>query len=119
HRGRAKVHKLKQALRYELMACKDHKAFWDFVRKRTDARPKKAKVGLHDLSSDFEVRLNPSVNPPASFNQEQLAFHARMARDLRHEPVDTSPRQSYTRDITLDEVQDMKRHIKEHGLDTA
>ncbi|KAJ6549955.1 hypothetical protein B0H19DRAFT_889939, partial [Mycena capillaripes] len=32
---------------------------------------------------------------------------------------DTSPRQSYTRDITLEDIEWMKRHITEHGLDTA
>lgn len=101
------------------MAGKDHKSFWDFVRKRTDARPKKSKVGLNELSADFEARLNYPATAPESFNSEQLAFNARMARELAVEPVDTSPRLSYTREITLEEIEDMKRHIKEHGLDTA
>jgi hypothetical protein len=51
----------------------------------------------------------------ASFNSDQLAFNAGMARNLQP-PPDSSPRQSYTRDITIEE---MKRQIKAHGLDTA
>jgi hypothetical protein len=42
-----------------------------------------------------------------------------MARELAFEPPYTSPRQSCTRDITLEEIEEMKLHIKEHGLDTA
>ncbi|KAJ6603333.1 hypothetical protein DFH09DRAFT_899117 [Mycena vulgaris] len=119
HRGRAKVHALQSSRRTELLACKDIKEFWDFVRKRTDLRPKKAKVTLSELSKDFKDRLNYPAVPPASFNADQLALNARMARELAPEPVDMSPRQSYTRDITLKEIEWMKRHIKEHGLDTA
>ncbi|KAJ6467641.1 hypothetical protein C8R47DRAFT_990337, partial [Mycena vitilis] len=120
HRGRAKVHALQFALRTELLACNSPKKFWDFVRKRTDPRPKKSKVSMTDLSADFEARLNFPKVPPASFNAEQLAFNARMAKDLRP-PPDMSPRQSYTRDMTIKEIEEMKRHIKalNHGLDTA
>ncbi|KAJ7715683.1 hypothetical protein B0H16DRAFT_1741742 [Mycena metata] len=119
HRGRAKVHALQFSLRQELLACKEPKDFWDFVGKRTDPRPKPAKVSIHNLSADFEARLNyPQVTPP-SFNSDQLAFNARMARELTSPPLDTSPRQSYTQDITIEEIEAMKRHIKAHGLDTA
>jgi hypothetical protein len=43
HRGRAKVHALQFALLSELLACDTPKIFWDFVRKRTDPRPKKSE----------------------------------------------------------------------------
>jgi hypothetical protein len=119
NRGRAKVHELQSGLRNELMDCKNIKEFWDFVRKRTDLRPKKAKVFLNNLSNDFKDRLNYPAIQPATFNAEQLAFNARMARDLTAELIDTSPRQSYTRDITLEDIEWMKRHISENGLDTA
>ncbi|KAJ7116279.1 hypothetical protein C8R43DRAFT_902438 [Mycena crocata] len=119
HRGRAKVHALQFALRAELLACGSPKQFWDFVRKRTDPRPKKSKVTVTELSADFEARLNfPEVTPP-SFNSEQLAFNARMAKELKRPPPDTSPQQSYTREITIEEIEAMKRHIIAHGLDTA
>ena len=89
------------------------------MRKRTDPRPKKSQVTVTQLSADFEVRSNyPQVTPP-SFNAEQLAFNAEMAKKLKNPPPDTSPRQSYTREITIEEIEEMKRHIKAHGLDTA
>lgn len=42
-----------------------------------------------------------------------------MAREVKIPPPDTSPRRSYTRDITIEEIEAMKRHIKAHGDDTA
>ncbi|KAJ7177704.1 hypothetical protein C8R46DRAFT_839850, partial [Mycena filopes] len=119
HRGRAKVHALQFALRQELLACKEPKEFWDFVRKRTDPRPKPAKVTVEALSTDFEARLNFPAVTPRSFNSDQLEFNAKMNRDLRNPRPDTSPRQSYTREITIEEIESMKRHIKAHGIDTA
>ncbi|KAK6981237.1 hypothetical protein R3P38DRAFT_2808333 [Favolaschia claudopus] len=56
---------------------------------------------------------------PKSFNSDQLAFNTWMARELAAEPPDLSPRQSYTREITLEDVEGMKKHIKKNGLDTA
>jgi hypothetical protein len=119
HRGRAKVHALQFGLRQELLACKEPKEFWDFVRKRTDPRPKPAKVTVEAMSADFEARLNYPQVMPASFNAEQLAFNARMNKALRDPPPDMSPRRSCTRDITMEEIEAMKRHIKAHGLDTS
>ncbi|KAJ6462371.1 hypothetical protein C8R47DRAFT_1026956, partial [Mycena vitilis] len=73
---------------------------------------------MTQLSDDFEARLNPPKVAPASFNADQLAFNARIAQNLRP-PPDSSPRQSYTRDITIEEIEEMKRHILAHGIDTA
>ncbi|KAJ7111243.1 hypothetical protein C8R44DRAFT_933374 [Mycena epipterygia] len=119
HRGRAKVHALQFGLRQELLACKQPKDFGDFVRKRTDPRPKPAKVSVEALSANFDARLNYAQVTPDSFNSEQLAFNARMNKELKHPPPDTSPQQSYTRDITTEEIEAMKRHIKAHRIDTA
>jgi uncharacterized protein YecE (DUF72 family) len=119
HRGQAKVHELQAGLRKQLLACENNKEFWDFVRKRTDPRPKKSKVTVTQLSTDFESRLNHPESTPTSFNAEELAFNARMAKELTQNPIDTSARQSCTREITMEDVEWMKRHIKEHGIDTS
>jgi alkylhydroperoxidase/carboxymuconolactone decarboxylase family protein YurZ len=71
------------------------------------------------LSKDFEARLNYPQVTPASFNSEQLAFNASMNRKLKAPLPDMSPRQSCTREISLEEIEAMKRHIKAHGIDTA
>ncbi|KAJ7149464.1 hypothetical protein C8R43DRAFT_835786, partial [Mycena crocata] len=119
HRGRAKVHALQFALRSELLACESPREFWDFVRKRTDPRQRKSKVTVEELSKDFEARLNFPQVTPRSFNAEQLAFNARMANELKDPRPDSSPKQSFTRDITIEEIEAMKHHIIAHGLDTA
>jgi hypothetical protein len=62
--------------------------------------------------------LELSQSDSCSFNSDQLAFHAKIAKSL-HPPPDLSPRQSYTRDITLEDIEEVKRHIKAHGLETA
>jgi hypothetical protein len=80
---------------------------------------KKAKISLDALARDFEERLNYPETQPATFNSDQLAFNAQMARELATELPDTSPHQSYTWDITLEDIEWVKRHISEHGLDTA
>ncbi|KAJ7849285.1 hypothetical protein B0H13DRAFT_2361305 [Mycena leptocephala] len=92
------VEGLQSGLRAELLECKNIKEFWDFVRKRTDLRPKKAKVSLNALARDFEDRLKYHAVQPATFNSDQLAFNARMAIEIATEPPYTSP---------------------QHGLDTA
>ncbi|KAJ7156265.1 hypothetical protein C8R46DRAFT_1294879 [Mycena filopes] len=51
HRGRAKVHALQAGLRKQLVECANNKEFWDFVRKRTDPRPKKSKVTVDQLTA--------------------------------------------------------------------
>ncbi|KAJ7766155.1 hypothetical protein B0H16DRAFT_1243075, partial [Mycena metata] len=119
HRGRAKVHALQAGLRKQLLECTNNKEFWDFVRKRTDPRPKKSKVTVTQLATDFEARLNYPKVSPSSFNDDLLKFNARMARDLSGDLADRSPRQSCTREITMEDIEWMKRHIKEHGIDTA
>ncbi|KAJ7185043.1 hypothetical protein C8R46DRAFT_833069, partial [Mycena filopes] len=83
-------------------------------------RPKKSRVSLTSLAANFESRLNHPAQTPVTFDSEQLAFNARMAQDLSTRGLtDTSPRLSYTRDITLKDIEEMKKHIKEHGLDTS
>ncbi|KAJ6550089.1 hypothetical protein B0H19DRAFT_1073974 [Mycena capillaripes] len=52
HRGRAKVHELQSGLQAELLGGENIKEFWDFLRQRTDLRPKKAKVSLNALARD-------------------------------------------------------------------
>jgi hypothetical protein len=119
HRGRTKVHASQDGLGKQLLACENNEEFWDFVRKRTDPRPpKKLKVTVTQLSDNFEERLNYPEISPSSFNSDFLEFHARVARELTSGPIDIPPRQSCTRDITLD-IEWIKRHIKEHVLDTS
>jgi hypothetical protein len=77
---------LQFVLRTELLDCKNPKELWDFVRKRTDPRPKKAKVNVTQLSADLEARLDYPKMLPASFNSDQLVFNARMAKELRPPP---------------------------------
>ncbi|KAJ7089981.1 hypothetical protein C8R44DRAFT_751230 [Mycena epipterygia] len=81
HRGRGKVQALQAGLRKELLDCKSNKEFWDFVRKRTDLRPKKSKVSLQDLSDDFEARLNyPRADSPGSTS----GTHGYLATSVLH-----------------------------------
>ncbi|KAJ7061286.1 hypothetical protein C8F01DRAFT_936526, partial [Mycena amicta] len=121
HRGRAKVHALQKDLRQRAVdeGKKSIKAFWDFYRALMDPRPQKSRVGLDELSDDFLARLNYPVVPPETFNTDQLDFNAEMVELLVHEPVDNSPRLSFTRDIELEDIEDVKRHIKSHNLGSS
>ncbi|KAJ7609712.1 hypothetical protein DFH06DRAFT_1346189 [Mycena polygramma] len=88
------------------------------VLTRAQPAPQKNESVCNGFVGGLDARLNFPKVPPDSFNAEQLAFNVRMAKDLCP-PPDMSPRQSYTRDITHKEIEEMKRHIKAHGLDTA
>ncbi|KAK7017841.1 hypothetical protein R3P38DRAFT_3201499 [Favolaschia claudopus] len=81
HRGRAKVDALRRALRTEVLARKDQKGFWNFVRNDTDPRTRKAKVSLTELSAVFE-RLDFPATMPESCNSYGVAFNSHMAREL-------------------------------------
>ncbi|KAJ7061886.1 hypothetical protein C8F01DRAFT_1231043 [Mycena amicta] len=121
HRGRAKVNRLKTEMREKLRnAARDgEKAFWIFVRWLLDGQAPEIQVDLENMTDDFRVRLNyPELIPP-SFNALRLSLMKILAEDLRTEPADNSLLQSYSREITIEEVQAAKRHIKAHGTDSA
>ncbi|KAK7007087.1 hypothetical protein R3P38DRAFT_2792972 [Favolaschia claudopus] len=74
-----------------------------------------------------KLELNFRKHPPRNRGQgknwedkvERELLASRMSCELPGDALDSSPQQSYAREITLDEIEWMKRHIGEHGLDTA
>ncbi|KAJ7457444.1 hypothetical protein FB451DRAFT_968242, partial [Mycena latifolia] len=114
HRGREKVRRLQKSLRDKIFECKDAGSFWRVLRGWTDPRPKPIWVSLEELTEEFKKRMNePEVIPP-SFNKEQLQRSAELFRDMPRTNEDLSPKKSFSRKLTLGDVEWGKKHIMKH-----
>ncbi|KAJ7200943.1 hypothetical protein B0H12DRAFT_1036549, partial [Mycena haematopus] len=118
HRGRERVRQLQKSLRDKIFECKDAGAFWRVLRGWTDPRRKPIQVTLEELTDEFKKRMNePEVTPP-TFNKEQLRTSAELFKDMPRVNDDVSPRKSFSRRLTLADIEWGKRHIMTH-LSTA
>ncbi|KAJ6457443.1 hypothetical protein C8R47DRAFT_1027178, partial [Mycena vitilis] len=111
HRGREKVRLLQKSLRDKIFDCKDAGSFWRILRGWTDPRPKPIQVSLEDLTEEFKKRMNEPEEAPPSFNQDQLRTSAELFKEMPRINEDTSPRKSFSRRLTLGDIEWGKRHI--------
>ncbi|KAJ7061768.1 hypothetical protein C8F01DRAFT_969286, partial [Mycena amicta] len=118
HRGRAKVFALQKAEREKIVQAgrKGPQHFWNSYKNLTDPRVPEPDVTLDEMSNDFTKRLNYPSEMPEAFDGGVLMFNAEMAALLANEPIDTTPLLSLTRKISLEEIEEVKAHLKEHGL---
>lgn len=114
HRGREKVRSFQSTQRDKIFACEDAGAFWKVLRDWTDPRPKPVQVSLNQLTEEFTTRMNHPVETPASFNIAQLAIDKELADDLPRFNEDTSPKGSFSRKLTIADIEWGKRHIRKH-----
>ncbi|KAJ6479109.1 hypothetical protein C8R45DRAFT_797051, partial [Mycena sanguinolenta] len=114
HRGRIKLRALQKSLRDKIFECKDPGSFWRVLRGWTDPRPKPVQVSLEDLTAEFKKRMNEPEETPPSFNKERLEHWAEEFKNMCRNNADWSPRKSFSREITLEDIQSGKRHIMTH-----
>ncbi|KAK7054062.1 hypothetical protein R3P38DRAFT_2478736, partial [Favolaschia claudopus] len=114
HRGRVKLRDLQKKLRDSIFECKDAGAFWRIMRGWTDPRPKPIQVSLDQLTEEFTKRMNEPEETPPSFNKEQLRAWARLFEQMPRTNRDHSPRKSFSRKLTLEDIQWGKRQIMTH-----
>ncbi|KAJ7135937.1 hypothetical protein C8R44DRAFT_539443, partial [Mycena epipterygia] len=81
-------------------------------------RPKPVLVSLDELTEEFQKRMNESEVTPPTFNKEQLQRAAELFRDMPRVNEDESPRKSFSRKLTLKDIEWGKKHIMER-LSTA
>ncbi|KAJ7659318.1 hypothetical protein DFH06DRAFT_901579, partial [Mycena polygramma] len=111
HRGREKVRLLQKSLRDKIFDCKDAGSFWRILRGWTDPRPKPIQVSLEDLTEEFKKRMNEPEEAPPSFNQDQLRTSAELFKEMPRINEDRSPKKSFSRRLTLGDIEWGKRHI--------
>ncbi|KAJ6535823.1 hypothetical protein DFH09DRAFT_893490, partial [Mycena vulgaris] len=76
------------------------------------------QVSLEQLTEEFKKRMNePEVTPP-SFNKEQLQRTADLFKGMPRTNMDESPKKSFSRKLSLEDVEWRKKHIMKH-LSTA
>jgi hypothetical protein len=84
------------------------------LRGWTDPRPKPVQVSLEELTDEFKKRMNHPEETPVSFNKEQLQKWAEEFKDMPRINEDWSPRKSFSRKLTLEDIEWGKRHIMNH-----
>ncbi|KAJ7922312.1 hypothetical protein B0H13DRAFT_1561445, partial [Mycena leptocephala] len=77
-------------------------------------RPKPVQVSLEELTDEFKKRMNHPEETPLSFNKEQLQKWAEEFKDMPRINEDWSPRKSFSRKLTLEDIEWGKRHIMNH-----
>ncbi|KAJ7820854.1 hypothetical protein B0H13DRAFT_1561687, partial [Mycena leptocephala] len=73
-------------------------------------RPKPVQVSLEELTGEFRKRMNHPEETPLSFNEEQLQKWAEEFKDMPRINEDWSPRKSFSRKLTLEDIEWGKRH---------
>ncbi|KAJ7153027.1 hypothetical protein C8R43DRAFT_885859, partial [Mycena crocata] len=111
HRGRVKIRELQRSLRDKIFECKDAGSFWRVLRGWTDPRPKPVQVSLEELTEEFKKRMNEPEEIPASFNKERLDMSARLFEEMPRSNEDHSPKKTFSRKLTLEDIEWGKRHI--------
>ncbi|KAJ7436376.1 hypothetical protein B0H11DRAFT_1648108, partial [Mycena galericulata] len=111
HRGREKVRLLQKSLRDKIFDCKDAGAFWRVLRGWTDPRPKPVQVSLEELTEEFKKRMNEPEVTPSSFDKDQLEMMAQLFQDMPRNNADESPKKSFSRKLTLKDIEWGKKHI--------
>ncbi|KAJ7263168.1 hypothetical protein B0H12DRAFT_977612, partial [Mycena haematopus] len=81
-------------------------------------RPKPVQVSLDELTVEFQKRMNEPEETPPSFNKELLQGWAEEFERMPRTNEDWSPRKSFSRKLTLEDIEWGKRHIRKH-LQTA
>ncbi|KAJ7269983.1 hypothetical protein B0H12DRAFT_999598, partial [Mycena haematopus] len=81
-------------------------------------RPKPVQVSLDELTVEFQKRMNEPEETPLSFNKELLQGWAEEFERMPRTNEDWSPRKSFSRKLTLEDIEWGKRHIRKH-LQTA
>ncbi|KAJ7116000.1 hypothetical protein C8R44DRAFT_595656, partial [Mycena epipterygia] len=82
-------------------------------------RPKPLKVTIEQLTATFRARMNLPEVVPASFNVPQLELQQEMADALPKFNVDMSPKQSFSRKISAEDIEWGKKHVREHTVDSV
>ncbi|TEB27284.1 hypothetical protein FA13DRAFT_1634787, partial [Coprinellus micaceus] len=119
HRGRyanrAKQHRNLQALE----AVRTPGELWRLKRWWTDPKPRPERVKLETFKEDFQERMNPPPILPRFIDQEIVENdHVRASR-IPERTVDISPKQSFSRPFTSEELAWVKTRLKKKPAKSA
>ncbi|TEB23668.1 hypothetical protein FA13DRAFT_1595749, partial [Coprinellus micaceus] len=115
HANRLKQHRNLQALE----SVRTPGELWRLKRWWTDSKPRPEKVTLGMLKEDFQERMNPPPTLPAFIDQEMFENDSRRASSIPEHTVDISPKQSFSRPFTSEEVAWAKNRIKKKPARSA
>ncbi|KAJ7167375.1 hypothetical protein C8R43DRAFT_877688, partial [Mycena crocata] len=119
HRGREKERELQRENLQKLLNVVSNKDFWVLVRGWTDPKKRVARVTSEQLRDVFQTRLNPPEMLPPEFNRDERERHKHLADLLPARTVDTTPNQTFSRPFTIEDIEEVKCHIRKHNIKSA
>jgi hypothetical protein len=115
HANRLKQHRNLQALE----AVRTPGELWRLKRWWTDPKACPESLTLGVLKDDFQERMNPPSTLPDFIDQERFENDHLQALQIPEHTVDTTPKRSFSRPFTSEEVTWAKSHIKKRPAKSA
>ncbi|CDO70999.1 hypothetical protein BN946_scf184844.g3 [Trametes cinnabarina] len=94
-------------------------AFWATYRRLVDDKPRPSQVSLEALTADFRARMNPPPLLPETFDGLTHALNRLYSRSLPRRTTDYSAGQHFATPFSLEEIEDVKLHLRKHGSQSA
>ncbi|KAK7042220.1 ribonuclease H1 [Favolaschia claudopus] len=119
HRGRAAERALQRENLQTLLNVTSNKEFWNLVRGWTDPKQRTAQVSAEELREVFESRLNPPQIVPEEFDKDERERHQNLCDMLPSSTPDTTPHRTFSRPFTIEDIEEVKLHIRKHNIRSA
>ncbi|EIW51494.1 uncharacterized protein TRAVEDRAFT_25065 [Trametes versicolor FP-101664 SS1] len=94
-------------------------AFWTAFQALIRDKHRTVPVAADDLKDVFEVRMNPPHVLPSVFDPMTHAVNRAFAQSLPPRTKDTSANLCFSRAFTVEEIDDVKAHIRTHCKGSA
>jgi Reverse transcriptase (RNA-dependent DNA polymerase) len=102
-----------------LLSCKNDTRFWKYVCDWLDVKKKPPQVTLNDIKKTFESRMNPPTHFPSSFNRVEWELNQTSADAIPPTTIDRTEGLYFSRSFSLEEIEQVKIHIKKHSSNSA
>ncbi|KAJ6496160.1 hypothetical protein C8R45DRAFT_823367, partial [Mycena sanguinolenta] len=119
HRGRERLHAIRDRNRKRLFEAPSPAVFWKEYKKLADPAPIPVALTAESLRIVFEKRLNPPEVLPDSFDATQHKLNRLLASFIPENTTDTSNEEFFSREFTEDDMAYVKDHIRKRGLHSA
>jgi exonuclease III len=118
-RARTQIYAKQKAMREKLLNAPTMAERWKTIRNILGQKDIPTDFSPDDLRKTFEVRMNPIVPPPPSFDINKLLLDKLIAATIPERTTDSTPEQYFSRAITAEEIQFAKAHLAKKSANSA